>query len=118
MSKDLPVELKKDNIFKRIFNNIKRLLFNKKNNNVMVESTPIIDEKINFTDFYKVENLEHVNASIIRDINNKNKIEEIIQIIEKNPDTLDKLDIPKLEIIDNYYKNKVLEYKNKIARLS
>ena len=59
---------------------------------------------------YKVE-INEINSNIIKDLNRKRKMEEIIQIIERKPETLKKLDIPKLEIIDRYYKEKIIEYK-------
>ena len=43
-------------------------------------------------------------------------MEEIIKIIEKEPELLKKLDIPKLEMIDNYYKEKIAEYKKKLKK--
>ncbi len=44
-------------------------------------------------------------------------VEKIIQIIEKNPNTLENLDISKLEIIDMYYKRKIAECKRKLKRV-
>lgn len=43
-------------------------------------------------------------------------IEEIIQIIEKNPNVLENLDISKLEFIDLYYKRKIIECKKKLKK--
>ncbi len=47
----------------------------------------------------------------------REKMEEIIAIIEKNPNTLKKLDIRRLEIIDRYYIDKIEKYKNKLAKI-
>ena len=67
-------------------------------------------------DLYRVENIDEKNAEIIKKNNQKRKMEEIIKIIEKEPELLKKLDIPKLEMIDNYYKEKIAEYKKKLSK--
>ena len=43
-------------------------------------------------------------------------IEEIVKIIENNPNILENLDISKLEIIDSYYQQKIDECKKKIEK--
>ena len=68
----------------------------------------------NFIKKYKVENIENKNIEIIKKIDQKNKMEEIINIIEMNPNVLEKLNIEKLKIIDNYYQEKINEYNIKI----
>lgn len=67
---------------------------------------------------YKINIPDEVNSKIINESKRKRKLLEIIQIIENNPETLEKLDIPKLEVIDNYYKEKIIECKKKIESLS
>lgn len=67
-------------------------------------------------DLYKVENIDEKNAEIIKKNNQERKMEKIIKIIEKEPELLKKLDIPKLEMIDNYYKEKIAEYKKKLKK--
>ena len=71
--------------------------------------------KLEFEDCNKLENLDKVNVNVIKQVNRQNKIEEIIQIIEKEPEMLKKLDIPKLEVIDKYYKDKIIEYRKKLS---
>ena len=87
---------------------------NKKEINKKAE--PLLKSKSKFTEIYKVNNLENVNEKIRKETKRQNKIKEIIQIIEKNPETLEKLDISKLEIIDNYYKQKIMECRRKLAK--
>ena len=114
MNNKLPIEIKKDNIFKRFFNYIKKI-FQKTSNVQNIEENQIEKKKTKINELYKIENLEKVNANVIKQINRQNKIEEIIQIIEKEPKILEKLDIPKLEIIDKYYKDKIIEYRKKLS---
>ncbi len=117
MNNNLPTEVKNNNIFKKIFNYIKTI-FKKKTSNETIENSQesvIPKKKTKITELYKVENLDKLNADVIREANRKNKIEEIIQIIEKDPETLKRLDIPKLEVIDQYYKDKITECKKKLS---
>lgn len=111
MSK-LPVKLKKQNIFEQFYNYIKKFLKKEKN----IGNETIKAKESNMTEKYKVYNIDKINADLIKEVNKKNKMEEIIQIIEKNPEALEKLDIPKLEIIDNYYKERIIEYKRKLGK--
>ncbi len=71
-----------------------------------------------FKKSYKVEGLDEKNREIVDKEKNRKKMEEIIEIIEKKPELLENLNVPKLEIIDNYYKEKISECKRKLAKLS
>ena len=51
----------------------------------------------------------------MEEILKKYKLKEIIQMIEEHPELLDTLDIPKLEIINNYYKEELEICKKKIS---
>ena len=125
MNNNLPAEIKKENIFKRLFNFVKKIF--KKDTNIQiieqnnnVESVYAEDKKSTnkITELYKVSGLDEVNEEYRKREDNRKRIEEIIQIIEKEPKTIKKLDIPQLEVIDNYYKEKIAECKMKIAKLS
>lgn len=74
-----------------------------------------MNEKNNKNASSKIDELCKVDSSVIKKMNQKQKLEEIIKIIEKNPDILEKLDIPKLKIINKYYKDKILEYEKKLS---
>ena len=116
MNNKLPIEVKKDNIFKRFFNYIKKI-FKKKTSKETIEKSEestIVKKTTKITELYKLENFDEVNADVIKETNRRNKIEEIIRIIEKEPEILNKLDIPKLEVIDQYYKDKIIEYRKKL----
>ncbi len=47
----------------------------------------------------------------------KYKLKEIIKMIEEHPELLDTLNIQKLEIINNYYKEEIELCKKKISNL-
>lgn len=116
---DLPIEIKKENIFKKFFKFVKNIFKKEpKVQNETVEEEYIIPKERKVTELYKVDNLDEITSSVIEENNKKIKMQEIIDIIEKNPSTLEKLDIAKLEIIDNYYKEKIDEYKKKLANIS
>lgn len=63
---------------------------------------------------YKDEKIKNASKHVDNSFQQK-KLKEIIEIIEKHPSTLQKLDIEKLEVIDNYYIEKIAEYKKKIG---
>lgn len=67
-------------------------------------------------DLFRINGLEEKNAQLIKKNSNKIMMNEIIAIIEKNPYMLEKLDISRLEIINEYYKRKIREYKKKIKK--
>lgn len=112
-SNDLPAEVKKDNVFKRLYKFIKSF-FSKYEKNNIVEDTAVIEKETKIRELYKVANLEEISSNIINEANKKRTLEEIIQIIEKEPEILKKLDIPKLKVIDKYYKDKIIEYRKKL----
>lgn len=114
------MKTKKDNFFKRFIKFFKKILKNentesiennKKEDNIKNEFSY---NKKTFLEEYKVEKQDTIQNNLSNDFKQK-KLEEIIYIIEKYPYTLDKLDIDKLEIIDNYYIDKIAEYKKKIG---
>lgn len=111
MNNKLPIEVKKDNLFTRLFRFLKSV-FKKKEENDVIKENKELDNNITF----KEKNLEELKFETITKRNPQKVIEEIIQIVEKNPDTLEKLDITKLEIIDMYYKRKIAECKRKLKR--
>lgn len=120
VNSNLPVEVKRESFFKRIFNFLKRTFGREeKCNSTYIVNTDSSDKTNaeNLKGQYKVENLELKNEEVIKRENQRRKLQEIIQIIENNPDSLEKLDISKLEIIDNYYAEKIAENKLKIAKL-
>jgi len=107
MDNILPIEAKEINFLKKITNFIKKIFYKNKS---------AINEKSKENDkFYQEEKL---NVKLIKEINEKKTLQEIIAIIEKNPEIMKNLDIHKLEMIDNYYKEQIEECKKKIARIS
>lgn len=117
MSNKLPIKVKKDNIFFRFFNYIKNFLKKKTSMQTIEKSeeSTRIKKKTRIFEQYKLENLDEVNADIIKEVNRKCKIEEIIRIIEKEPELLKKIDIPKLKVIDKYYKDEIIKYRKKLS---
>lgn len=122
MNNNLPAEMKNENIFKRLFNFVKNIF--KKDTNIqnIEQNNTVYDEDKKstnkITELYKVSGMDEVNEEYRKKEDKRKKIEEIIQIIEKEPKTIKKLDISQLEVIDNYYKEKIAECKMKIAKLS
>ena len=117
MSNKLPIKAKQKNFLKKFFDYIKKFL-NKKTSMEHIESTEETaseKRKSKIAELYKLENMEGGNSDIIKEANRKSKIEELICIIEKKPEMLKKLDIPQLEIIDKYYKDKIKEYRKKLS---
>lgn len=117
MSNKLPIKAKQKNFLKKFFDYIKKFL-NKKTSMEHIdrtEETASKERKSKIAELYKLENMDGVNSDIIKEANRKSKIEEIIRIIEKKPEILKKLDIPKLEIIDKYYKDEIKKYKRKLS---
>ena len=112
MNNKLPIEVKKDNLFTRFFRFLKNI-FKKKDKTDIIQENKVVDNNITL----KENNLEELKTESISKRNPQKVIEEIIQIIEKNPDTLESLNIAKLEIIDMYYKRKIAECKRKLKRI-
>lgn len=114
MDTNLPAIAKKDTVFKKMVNFIKRVFKVRKRSKIEKISRKECANKIN--ELYKVA-LSN-NDKIIKETNRKERLFDIIKIIEKQPEMLEDLDISKLEVIDNYYKNEISEYKKKIAKVS
>ena len=118
MKEKLPVQFKKDNIFKRFINfiihKIKKKQYTNDDNSqpVIIEPEKNINQSTdtNTLEQYKVDNAGQINSNAIKAANQTKTLEEIIQIIEKEPSMLEKLDIDKLKIIDQYYDNEIKRY--------
>ena len=109
MDRNLPIEAKKDNFFSRLINHIKTFF----GSNEKVEFEESASEAItSINELYKVDTIDE--QKVVKEINRKNKIEEIIKIVEENPEILDTLNISRLELIDSYYSEKIVEYKRKV----
>lgn len=113
---NLPIKVKEDNIFRKIL----KLFFNiyKTKQNNEINSIEERKDTKKLSEKYKINDLNEINADIIKKANERMKMEEIINIIEEKPELLENLSISKLEIIDRYYKEKIVEYKKKIANQS
>lgn len=114
-NENLPVEVKKNNIFSRIITFLKNKFGKKQIINSDKINEPMPSKQNSIREAYKVDNIDSINSKIIRENNQKRKMEEIIQLIEKEPSVLNELDVNKLEIIDEYYKRKIIELKRKLA---
>ena len=114
------IKVKKESIFKRISNFINKIFTREKyiGNKEEKEEIDFTNCKNSIDKLYRVDIPDEVNYNIINEGKRKRKLHEIIQIIESNPETLEKLDIPKLEVIDKYYKEKIIECRRKIENLS
>lgn len=109
MNNKLPIEVKEDNIFKKIFSYIKNI-FNKKDEHHEIKES--IKNKDDNEEFYKLkEKLMKNNNQYVQKRSSKKIMDEIIELVEENPDMLEKLDIEKLEIIDRYYEQRIIECK-------
>lgn len=115
MNDMLPIAVKKDNIFRKISNLIKQIFYQGRNKKSKTKGT--MPKKRN-RDFYKVEGSKEKNDELIKEIKQNKTLQDIIKIIERNPEAMKKLDTPKLEIIDNYYQEQIKKYKEKIERIS
>lgn len=114
MDNILPIEVRKINFLKKITNFIKKIFYHA-NNKKQGDLAEIFDGN-DEVDSYK--GIEEFNSILIKEINQKKTVQEIIPIIEKNPEIMKHLSVHKLEIIDNYYQEQIEEYKNKIAKVS
>lgn len=112
MNDKLPIEIKEDNIFKKFLGFFKNI-FKKQDEEIIIrESKDVSKTMLSFNE----NDLEEFKIKSIPKRNPQKVIEEIIQIIEKNPSALESLDIPKLEVIDAYYKHKIKECKRKLKK--
>ena len=117
MENNLPVKSK--NVFwHRIVNRI-RGFFRKEKPKIDVPVEEIKETEVpgntSFIEKYQVEEAKKLTENVIKENIRRNNIEDIIKIIEERPELLDELDIDKLRIIDNYYTEKIEEYKKKLA---
>lgn len=112
MNNKLPIEVKKDNFLTRFFKFLTSI-FKKKDEVCSIQENNEVDNGITF----EGNNLKEIKSESMSKRNPQKVIEEIVQIIEKRPDILEKLDIEKLEVIDMYYKRKIAECKRKLKRI-
>ena len=113
MSNQLPIKWK-SNIFTRFINFFRKNKIKEKNVKATEVGSTINENKnitpnnnltLNFT-YEKSESQKKHEA-----------LQDIIKMIENNPNTLYKLDIQKLNIINNYYDEKILKLEKHLARL-
>ena len=64
-----------------------------------------------------VQGIEEKNKEIYKNINEEKAINDIINMVDKNPDFLDNLSIAELEKINSMYDKKIEELKNKIIKI-
>lgn len=96
------------NSIQKIYINIKNFLANiLKKKNLMLEEP----KEKNIKNSSEISNIEKLR----KENENRQKIKEIIDITEKNPDVLDNLSIKQLRVIDNYYDESLEEINKKIA---
>lgn len=114
------IKAEKNSIFSKIANFINKIFGGKKyiRNKEEQKETDFVNSKIQRDGLYRVNIPDEINSNTINESKKKRNLFEIIQIIEKNPETLEKLDVSKLEVIDNYYKEKIIECKKKIENVS
>ncbi len=93
----------------KIYINIKEFLASifKKKNLMLEEPKAEVETKKNF----ELNDLEKLR----KESENRQKINEIIDITEKNPGLLENLSIKQLQVIDNYYDESLEEINKKIA---
>jgi len=114
MEKELPAKIN-ESFFKRFMNYIKRF-FGKKYEIEEIKKEPEKQIKKEYVVPTTIKQYKfNENVSKYMEIERKlEKMKEIINIIEKNPYILEKLDCSKLEIIDLYYKKEIMEINGKI----
>ncbi len=124
MNNNLPAEIN-NNIFKRFINFIKNIFIKTKEVDVekVLEKYDKINEKENieptkeFLEEIRINGIEEKAKELIDEKLKKEKMKEIINIIENNPEKLEELDVQKLETINNYYDEKILELDREIEEL-
>lgn len=113
MNNQLPIQ-RESNIFIRFINFFRKKKINKKNATVTGENSTINESK----DVTLSSNLNLNFTHEKNDIQKKQEaLHDIIKIVEKNPDILYKLDIQKLNIINNYYDEKIIKLEKRLAKL-
>ncbi len=75
----------------------------------LIESTFIPNKDEQFLKLQEQANEECIKRKVMQDI---------IKIVEYDPSCLENLDAQKLEVIDNYYSEKIAECKAKLSRIS
>lgn len=97
------------NTIQKIYINIKEFLasiFKKKN--LMLEEPKTEEETKNTSELTNIEKLR-------KESENRQKVKEIIDITEDNPELLENLSIKQLRVIYNYYDESLEEINKKIA---
>ena len=74
-----------------------------------------VKRKNNIFDSYKIQDSKS-ESILTKKLNRNKQIEEIIYFIEKYPQPLNSLTIQQLELIDIYYKKKIIECKRKLFK--
>ena len=123
MNNNLPSIVREDTFLVKCLNFIKSL-FKKKEKNIYIkyinnsdkEDNPFLKEKYRIKEFSQMNDSDKINEKIIEEKKEKDEITEMIQMVEENPETLDKLEIQQLKKINNYYTNQIEECKKKIEK--
>ena len=120
MNNNLPSIVREDTFLVKCLNFIKSL-FKKKEKNIYInnsdkEDNPFLKEKYRIKEFSQINDSDKINEKIIEEKKEKDEITEMIQMVEENPETLDKLEIQQLEKINNYYTNQIEKCKKKIEK--
>lgn len=120
MNNNLPSIVREDTFLVKCLNFIKSL-FKKKEKNIYInnsdkEDNPFLKEKYRIKEFSQMNDSDKINEKIIEEKKEKDEITEMIQMVEENPETLDKLEIQQLEKINNYYTNQIEKCKKKIEK--
>ena len=110
---NLLIKYKSKNIFQKFISPLKNAFKKASKPEIKVEIKnqllrPIIAEK------YKVEGIVSTD---IKSVESKT-MQEIIDIIENNPEALEKLSIKKLELIDQYYIDKINQYRQMLDNMA
>ena len=80
-----------------------------------INSPIYVKRKNNIFDSYKIQD-SNSESILTKKLNRNKQIEEIIYFIEKYPQPLNSLTIQQLELIDIYYKKKIIECKRKLFK--
>lgn len=96
------------NSIQKIYVNIKSFFANIfKKKNLMLEES----KERNVNNSFNISNIEKLR----KESKNTQKVKEIIDITENNPDLLENVSIKQLRVIDNYYDESLEEINKKIA---
>lgn len=105
---------KKEYSFIDKIKNFFRKIFGKQNKVIVEDKLLNVEKTSEYTNNFKASLSDSTN---IEEMKKNSKILEIIDIIEKEPKTLKKLSMDKLEVIDNYYVDRIFEIDKKINTL-